>query len=192
MKNLEDDILLEKFKSGDVNAYEVLFKRHYKNLCLFSAKHLQSYDLAEEVVQELFCKLWEKRSNLNIHSSFKSYLYTATRLNSLKEIQTRQLHSEHHKVIKTNSSDSVEDQTIEKNELQAKIHETISSLPEQRRKVFEMSRNEGLKYKEIADKLNISPKTVENQMGKALRHMREALKEYLPAILVFFSIFFKK
>ncbi|MFA8300653.1 MAG: RNA polymerase sigma-70 factor [Hyphomicrobiales bacterium] len=187
--NNSKELIIDQFKSGDVKAYENMFKHYYSALCLFAMKHLHSEEQSEEIVQDLFCKLWENREDMEITVSLKSYLYGAVRLNCLRYLKTKELHRSHHKIMMIENSEAVDDNHIERNELQANILKAISELPEQRRKIFELSRFEQLKYKEIAEKLSLSPKTVENQMGKALKFLREHLKDHLPTIVFIIYLF---
>ena len=169
--------------------YEQFFKENYSPLCRFAFTFLKDADDAEEIVQNSFVKLWKNKEQIEITTSLKSYLYTAVRnscINELKHIDIKETYKQHNK-IELNQSASLENE-IEANELQEIINIAIKKMPEQRRKIFSMSRFEGLKYKEIAKKLGISPKTVENHMGMAIKFLKEELKDYLHIIFVFFFI----
>jgi RNA polymerase sigma-70 factor, ECF subfamily len=139
---------------------------------------------AEEIVQGVFLTFWEKRHRIEIHTSIHTYLFRMVRntsLNTLKHAKIKQKHACEELASSSEVSESVS-QTILSNELQERIGQAIEKLPEQCRLVFKLSRFEELKYAEIATQLNISVKTVENQIGKALKIMREQLHEYLPLI----------
>ena len=171
------------------NRYEQFFKENYSPLCRFAFSFLKDADDAEEIVQNSFVKLWKEKDQITVKTSLKSYLYTAVRnscLNELKHIDIKETYKQHNK-IELNRSTSLENE-IEANELQEQINIAIEKMPEQRRKIFKMSRFEGLKYKEIAKKLEISPKTVENHMGLAMKFLREELKDYLHILFVLFFI----
>ena len=166
--------------------FESLFKQHYAELVRFGQKYLSDYESAEEIVQNLFVKFWENRNNIKIEQSHRAYLFSATRNACLNEIK--------HQNIKTSYINSVvhatmeEDDvvtTVEVDELDSRINNAINQLPEGRRKIFLMSRHEGMKYKEIALALGLSIKTVENQMGNAIKHLRNELKDYLIFALLF-------
>ncbi|MFC2152382.1 RNA polymerase sigma-70 factor [Bacteroidota bacterium] len=180
------------FKIESKQDFEKLFNAYYSNLCAYANNFLKDVDASEEVVQEVLFKLWTNKDSIIITSSVKSYLFRAVRnasLNVLKHINIR----EDYKVQHENERDdelSSEDEMIV-SELDQKIREAIDQLPIERKKVFILSRYDGLKYKEIAEKLNISVSTVENQIVKALKFLREELKDYLPWIILFFSDFFK-
>lgn len=164
----------------------MLFRTYYEPLCNYAYSFLRDKEDAEEVVQSTFLLVWEKRETLEIRTSLKSYLYAMVRnacLNVLKHQKIRQRHEEEETALAERSRDAIA-HTVAGNELEQRIQEAVEQLPEQCRMVFKLSRFEELKYSEIAEQLNISVKTVENHMGKALRIMRERLKEYLPVIIL--------
>jgi RNA polymerase sigma-70 factor, ECF subfamily len=141
--------------------------------------------------QSAFITVWEKRKSLDIQTSLKSYLYRMVRnacLNVIKHEKIKQQHVAHELAVTEATYESVS-QKVYATELELKIGEAMKVLPEQCRLVFQLSRFEELKYQEIADQLQISVKTVENHMGKALKIMREQLKEYLPLFLIFMKDF---
>lgn len=160
--------------------FEEIFKMHYKMLCNAANKILNDADTAEDVVQDVFVKFWSKRENMNIIHSVKSYLYRATINTSLNYLESNK------KIIRLKDTEhSSESLTINSGEelshkeLKNKIDEAIDQLPPKCKVIFVLSRNEGMKYQQIADHLGISVKTVENQMGKALKMLRERLKPFL-------------
>jgi len=176
--------LLTTLKAGDITAFEMLFKTYYQPLCNYAYTFVQDRDEAEEIVQSTFLSVWEKRKNLAIHTGVKPYLYAMVRnacLNVLKHEKIKQQHAAMEIAVAERSAESVT-RTVIASELETRIHHAMDKLPEQCRLVFKLSRFEELKYGEIAEQLNISVKTVENQMGKALRIMRDQLKDYLPMI----------
>lgn len=153
---------------------------------------LNDLDEAEEVVQNTFYIIWKKRESLTIQSSVKSYLYKSVYndcLNKLKHQKVRQAHAQDFQ--HTHSSESEDGiKLLHAKELKLKIDQALESLPEQCGKVFRLNRFEELKYKEIAEHLNISVKTVEIHMSKALKLMREQLKEYLRMVIFIWSTMF--
>ncbi len=166
-------------------AFEQVFKSHFKALHAYACTILQEEAMAEEIVQQVFFKLWEKRDQVNIQQSLNAYLYRSVYnecLNYLKHKKVRKAHQSHTLYTAGTASDQVSRKVIAR-ELEEKIADALNQLPEQCRTIFQMSRFEELKYREIADKLNLSVKTVENQMGKALKIMRMQLVEYLPVLL---------
>lgn len=171
---------------GDINAFEMIFRTYYQPLCNYAYTFLQDKEEAEEIVQTTFLSVWEKRQNLSIHTAVKPYLYAMVRnacLNVIKHEKVKQKHVVEEMALSSPSYDAVT-HTLAGSELEMKIQEAMEKLPEQCRIVFKLSRFEELKYSEIAEQLNISVKTVENHMGKALRIMREQLKDYLPIVMV--------
>lgn len=176
-------------QSGQTPAFEMLFKTYYQPLCRYANSYLKDPDGAEEIVQAAFIGFWEKRKTISIETSLKSYLYRAIRnacLNELKHEQVKQKYFAHESIKEEAKSEPADHLAIHV-ELEDKIRAAIQTLPEQCRLIFTMSRFEELKYQEIADQLNLSVKTVENQMGKALKIMRAQLKEYLPLLAILMS-----
>lgn len=161
------------------SSYEELFRQWYTPLCKLVFRILQDKALTEDTVQEVFIKLWEKREELKIEVSLKAYVYRAAINASYNHLEKNKRYGKL----------SLEDMTVDPSdshtaeaylhakELEKKIGEALASLPEACREVFMLSRYENLSYKEIAETLGISVKTVENQMGKALRIFRERLAE---------------
>lgn len=179
--------VLDKLCEGDASAFEMIFKTYYQPLCRYAYSFLQDKEEAEEVVQASLITVWEKRQALSIETSLKSYLYRMVRnscLNVIKHERVKQQHAAHELYVKEVAYESVAHK-IQAAELETKIMQALKVLPEQCRLVFQLSRFEELKYQEIADQLQISVKTVENHMGKALKLMREQLKDYLPLFLIF-------
>lgn len=183
---LQVDQLITTLKAGDITAFEMLFRTYYQSLCNYAYTFVRDREEAEEIVQNTFTGVWEKRASLSIHTGVKPYLYAMVRnacLNVLKHEKIKQRHAALEVAVAERSSESVAHK-VEASELEQRIMEAMAKLPEQCRLVFKLSRFEDLKYSEIAAQLDISVKTVENQMGKALRVMREQLKDYLLFIIV--------
>lgn len=179
--------VLETLRLGNESAFEMIFKTYYQPLCRYAYSFLQDKEEAEEVVQSSFITVWDKRNDLTIETSVKAYLYRMVRnscLNVIKHEKVKQQHVAHELAVSEVSHESVS-QKVHASELETKISEAMKTLPEQCRLVFQLSRFEDLKYQEIADQLQISVKTVENHMGKALKLMRIQLRDYLPLFLIF-------
>ena len=170
--------VIDEIKSGDVKVFEQLFNDYYDQLCAHAYTVLQDGDDAEEMVQNVFVKFWNKRATLSISGSLKNYLYQAVKNESLNFIKHRNVVQLHAKDALADTATHAPDPLVII-ELQEKIEQVLADLPPERKKVFLMSRNEGLKYREIAEKLNISIKTVENQMGSALKFLRTQLVDYI-------------
>jgi RNA polymerase sigma-70 factor, ECF subfamily len=189
--DLPGDQLLVTLQAGDITAFEMIFKTYYQPLCNYAYSFVHDRDEAEEIVQATFLSVWEKKDNLTIHTGVKPYLYAMVRnaaLNVLKHEKIKQQHATVELAVAERSAESVT-RTVMASELEDRIYKALNKLPEQCRLVFKLSRFEELKYAEIAEQLNISIKTVENQMGKALKIMREQLKDYLPLLIVFMNGF---
>lgn len=183
---LSEQEIVGAIREGNERIFEETFRKYYQSLCNYANSILKEMDEAEEVVQNLFLSIWEKRIDLEISISLKSYLYRAVHnhcLNRIKHLKVREEYQQYAVNFYDASYESVS-QTVMKNELEIKIEEAIRKLPEQCRLIFQMSRFEELKYHEIAEQLEISPKTVENQIGKALKILRVELAEYLPLIII--------
>lgn len=184
---LPDQQQLEALVAGDPTTFEMIFKTYYQPLCNYAYTFLQDRENAEEIVQSTFLSVWEKRENLSIRTAVRPYLYAMVRnacLNVIKHEKIKLKHAGEEMAIAPRYHDPVSDE-VTSAELESRIQGALEALPEQCRLVFKLSRFEELKYAEIAEQLKISVKTVENHMGKALRIMREELKDYLPLLLAF-------
>ncbi len=177
---------MEVITEIDKRAIDRLFQSYYEGLSRYAYSILKNQVAAEDLVQQLFITLWEKRNELEISSDPKSYLYRSTYnrcLNEVKRMKRRGVHTEVSEEYDLSSQQDTSQLVLGK-ELEGRIEDAIETLPEKCREVFRMSRFKELSYKEIAEKMEISIKTVENHMGKALRLMREELKDYLPLIVI--------
>ncbi len=176
------------FEVGEA-AFEELFKSHFKRLFAYAITILKNDTVAEEVVQNVFFKMWEKKGIVEIQTSVTAYLYRAVYNESLNYIKHQKVKASYqaHAATFGESSDSHATSRVQLSELQQKLDIALKELPEQCRTIFQMSRFEELKYHEIATRLGISVKTVENQMGKALKLLRIKLADYLPFLLILLS-----
>ncbi len=189
---LNEEGIVALLAKRDEKIFEQVFKTYFKNLHAYAFTILKDEMVAEELVQNIFYKIWERPEKLSISGSIAAYLYRAVHnesLNHLKHLKVRskyQLHAVHQM---RNESDSALKKILLK-ELESKLYRALQELPEQCRTIFQLSRFEELKYREIADRLKISPKTVENQMGKALKLLRIKLIDFLP-LTIFLLLIFK-
>lgn len=184
---MQDDSTGSKFAdAGNPAMFENVFKTYFNGLHSYAMSIVKNEATAEEIVQNVFFKLWERNSRLQVHQSVAAYLYRAVYNESLNHLRHNKVKDTHQRHTFRNSNEGENSDPSTLRELQQKIDSTINELPEQCRTIFQMSRYEDLKYRNIADKLGISVKTVENQMGKALRILRTKLKDYLPIFLLFF------
>ncbi len=183
----DDHDLFIKIKQGDKHSFETLFRSYYSPLCVFSRRYIKDRDDCEEVVQSFFLKLWEKRDEIDINTSIKNYIFSSVRNRCLNFIKHQKITHEYQTEILKNPENNIDySGYFVEVDLQRKIDESISALSDRRKEIFLMSREQGLKYREIADQLGISIKTVETQMGQALKELREKLKEYKNLIITFF------
>jgi RNA polymerase sigma-70 factor (ECF subfamily) len=184
----EDKKLLDGLMRGEESAYEELFMTFYAQLVVFAQKLLGDEDLSREMVQDVFVMFYEKREVLNIHTSLKSHLYQTVRNRCLNEIKRNQIRRDHHSgiFIEKKNEEAYFDDKMQETELEAKIFSIVESLPKQCKRIFEMSRYEGISNQEIADKLDLSKRTVETQISKALKILRNGLKDYVDAVIVIF------
>jgi RNA polymerase sigma-70 factor, ECF subfamily len=173
--------ILERIKNGDKEAFETVFRAYYQSLCLFSLRYLKRIDLAEEIVQDIFVTIWEKRSGLQFETSLKAYLYRAVHNNSLKFLQHQKVVDKHIQYVIDQKEQYYYEplNNLQVGEVSRLLENAFAAMPQKTREIFALSREEGLKYAEIAEKMNISIKTVEAHMGNALKILRENLKEYL-------------
>jgi RNA polymerase sigma-70 factor (ECF subfamily) len=171
---------MESFSISDLSSFETLFRQYYQMLCTYAYRFVNDTDIAEEIVQELFYKIWEKRTELQINVSIKSYLFSAVHNRCLKFIEHKNVEARYRDYYLHHESEVDTEQSHSNvGELQVIIDQTLDSLPERCSRIFRLNRFEGLKYHEIALKLSISIKTVEANMGKALKMLRKNLKDYV-------------
>src|SRR4028118_1080130 len=158
----------------DEKVFEQVFKTHFKALHSYAYTILKDDAIAEEMVQNVFFKLWEKKEQLDIQTSLKAYLYKAVYHESLNYLKHQKVKSVHqaYAMHSTDYTSNLADKKLLQGELENKLQMAMNDLPEQCRTIFQLSRFEELKYREIADTLGLSIKTVENQMGKALKILR--------------------
>lgn len=164
---------------------ENVFKTHFRQLFAYAYTMVSDEMTAEEMVQNVFCKLWKNRDNLEIGTSMNAYLYRSVHnecLNHLKHEKVKAAYQVYAAKQMDHSNNAHEH--IRLKELQQRLDRALKDLPEQCRTIFQMSRFEDLKYAEIAHQLGLSVKTVENQMGKALKLLRGQLADFIPAILL--------
>lgn len=169
----------------DVSAFEALFKVNYSSLCLTAIRIINDKAIAEDIVQDVFLQIWKKRDVLKIEGSLKAYLHKSV-INQSLNYHTKQKSSLLREQIhyhETNEAINTVEQKIFSRDTEIKINQIINSLPEGCRRIFILSRFEQMSYKQIAETLEISVKTVENQMSKALKILRENL--YIIILLTF-------
>lgn len=168
--------------------FDDLFRTYYPQLCRYSFSIIGDLNASEDIIQDVFVKYWSKKDQLTINFSLKSYLYRSVHNASLNFLRNQKSKAKHEENFKQwNTKFELENTVVEK-ELEEKIKMEISKLPERTKAIFVLSRDEHLKYKEIADTLNISIKTVEAHISKALKVLTLELQEYLPLLLMLYSL----
>ncbi|WP_207427771.1 RNA polymerase sigma-70 factor [Pedobacter sp. SYSU D00535] len=173
----------------DISSFEALFQVNYASLCATSYRIVQDRDIAEDIVQDVFVKLWEKKDEIKITTSLKAYLFQSTinqSLNYLKKYKNS-LNRETAFGRETGVDINSTEQIMALKEVSRRVDEVVEALPDACRTVFILSRYEQLSYKAIAEKLNISVKTVENHMTKALKYLRKHL--LFISLLILLKIF---
>lgn len=175
-----------KDHSLDKRQFEQLFKSHFAYLCNFANQYVHDKDAAQDICQKVFIRLWEKRADMDISQSIKSYLFTSVKNRCLNYIRDNKKYRSRLLDLDCGDVDIAmeDDDHFAEAELQAKIDRVLDSLPPKCRQVFEMSRFEQLKYREIAQELDISQKTVEAHMSKAMKVFREEFAHYVLVFLI--------
>ena len=168
------------------SAFEEVFKTYFKPLTAFAYKFVKDADDAKSIVHDVFMKLWEKKETIDMSKSVKSYLFTSVNNRSLNFIRDHKKFTNEEFILENQHDDHWEvSDELSAVDIQKKVDSTLNNISPKAKQVFIMSRNEGLKYREIAEKLNISIKTVETHMSTALKELRKNLKEYLTALILF-------
>lgn len=182
----EEHYLLDELKRGNKEAFTLLFRRYYKDLVLFGGNFLRDKVRCEDIVQAIFLKLWSDREKLEVETSLKSYLLRSVQNSCLDEIRHSQVVHEHESYAAAfDVSDNLDTENyILYSDLKDQLDVALSKLPKVCREAFEMNRFEGLKYKEIAQCLNVSERTVEVRIGKAIGLLRGHLKEFFVVLLI--------
>jgi len=188
MTNSIGIISLEGAENQGVEAFfEQVFKSHFKGLHAYACTIIRDAAPAEEIVQNIFLKLWEKKEELNIRENIAVYLYRAVHNESLNYLRHRKVRAAYQSHAMRQHKQTEQEKPAEKvvmGELEKRLETALQELPEQCRTIFQLSRFEDLKYREIADKLGLSVKTIENQMGKALKLLRLKLADFLTVLFL--------
>lgn len=184
----ENIALIANLRAGDSKSMELIFRTLYPKLCAFANKYLHDIDEAEEVVQEVFYKVWRNRMHLDEDQSIRAYMFTAVKNSCFTTLQHLKVKDKYSALLTYVYEDELKrhatEDSLVASELDRDFSKALETLPPDCRTIFELSRFEGLKYHEIASRLNISVKTVETQMSRALQKIRVQLKDYLVVVLL--------
>ena len=178
---MEEKLLLDRIRQGDREAFDSIFRAYYGPLVGMAEGVLRQRAVAEEVVQDVMLELWRRRDTLKVEDSLKAYLFRSARnraLNHLRHVKVEK-RGEPHLAGSMVAAPSAHSRLVEE-EIDVALRRALDELPAGPREVFDLSRVHGLKYAEIASTLGISVKTVEARMGKALKALREGLREWMP------------
>ena len=179
-QRLDKEDLIERLRQGDEAAFDAIFRRWYPSLVRAAESLVRSRAVAEEVVQDVMLELWKRRQNIAAGSSPQAYLFQSTRNRSLNYLRHERVERQAEpQMNREEGIDSNAHSLMVEEEIHIAMRRAVDKLPTRCREVFELSRTHGLKYAEIAGVLGISIKTVEAQMGKALRVLREELAPWL-------------
>ena len=174
----DEEQIWRRIQQKDRKVFEEYYKTHYRLFFLASCKYLKDPGAAEEVVNDVFMRIWEDASSLDIHSSLKLYIHRAVVNQSLNQLDKNKRERLRRAQLKDDLQDAVEWEEMEDNELKIKFYKAIDELPEQCKRVFKLSRFEGMKQQEIADQLGISIKTVKNHITRAMKDLHKVLQDY--------------
>lgn len=175
-------ILVDRLRNKDRRAFELVFNEYYSTMVNYAMRFMDLKEDAEEAVQEVFVKFWEKCETLALDSSIKSYLYRSVHNTCLNQLKHEKVKDSYRQYVINYMEDSFEDEYFGKShvDIHQLILKEVNNLPPRCSEIFKLSRYEGLRYQEIADHLEISVKTVEVQMGKALKVLRAKFKDHNP------------
>jgi len=178
----DQQFILNELQKGNERAFDTVFKLYYKPLCQFSYSFIKDQDTAENLVQEVFVRLWEKRENIANIDHLLSYLMRMVRNQSIDFLRKEKTNSKIYNQLRPENSENTTEEQISKNEFEERLIKSIMNLPERCRTAIEMSRFDGFTNKEIALKMEISVKGVEALIGRSLKLLRSELQEFLPSL----------
>ncbi|HZH74033.1 MAG TPA: RNA polymerase sigma-70 factor [Mariniphaga sp.] len=191
-KNKNDEMAVyHRMIEGDKNAFQFFFEVYHLDIYYFINMYVNNESISEELVQDIFIDFWEKRRKIKIQTSVKSYLLQMAKNRSLNFLRHEKVKLNTHLNIANTTVMTYEmpSSTLDSEELRDLIEKAVQKLPSKCRQIFRLAREEEYSYKQIADQLGISSKTVENQMGIALRKLRDYLRPYYNDIFLYISFF---
>lgn len=182
--SLEDKELIGALKKGDIQAFDKIYYKYSRKLFVFSLRFLKDRDEVEDMIQKVFTVIWERKEHLNEGKSLEGYLFKIVRNEIYDQMKMRIIREHYCNYILNNPESDLDD--LEKKETIERVFELVDNLPERRAKIFRMSKEEGLTYKEIAQQLNISENTVDTQIRHSLNYLRKELINFQKIILFLF------
>jgi RNA polymerase sigma-70 factor (family 1) len=191
MTEINDQILALRLNNNEVKAFDALFHKYSNKLYRFSFSLLKNEEDSKEIVQETFCKIWDKRKEIDSGQSIKSFLFTISYNLIIDQLRLRLKDEEYRKFLEQHFRENPFKQgtDMDYETIKKEIDKAVEELPAKRRQIYRLSREKGLSHKKIAAQLDIKEKTVENHINLALRHIKSRLSSELLAVLLFFSLF---
>lgn len=183
--NPTEEIIWQQIRERNMPVFESYYKEHFKAFFLVAHKYVKSIPVAQEIVNDVFLKIWEDAGSITIDTSLKAYIYKAVINRSINAFNKQQKEKENQLELARLPVAFYEEKQIEANELKAQLYKAIDNLPDQCKKVFQLSRFEGLRQQEIADRLGISIKTVKNHITHALKVLARHASKYLTFLIMF-------
>ena len=187
--SFSDNELLEQLREDKEVALSMIFKKYWQPLFISAFNLLKDKGACEDIIQDIFIKVWDRRYEIEIRTSLKSYLFASMRYEVFRQIKLGNARVDLFECLDQVFKDLSPHEDLVHKELLAKVDSVIGSLPDKCREVYRLSREEQLSHKEISERLNISPKTVETHITKALKHLRISIKEIVTLQIIYF--FFK-
>lgn len=183
--------LIQKIRKGNQAAFATIFSLYYKDLVVFSFSYTRNMEVAEELVQDLFVRLWEKHTSLDITSSLKAFLLKSVQNACFNWIKHHAMVQKHSMILAKSMllADEETEHYILHSDLQNRLNEALEKLPEEQREVFRLNRLDQLRYEDIAQKYGVSIRTIEVRMAKALQFLRKELIDLLPVIFLLILFF---
>ena len=167
----------------DEQAFKVLFLEFYPSLCVFASRYVIQEETARDIVQDVFFKIWEKRKSMFINTSFRNFLITSVRNSCIDFLRKNDLENRYLEKSRFTDSLTSPEELYTLKELEAKIIDSLTRLPSNVREAFEMNRFKGMTYVAIAEEMEVSPKTIESYISRALKFLRVELHDYLSFLI---------
>ena len=188
-----DKKIVKRFKEGDAEAFDLIYRQYSKKIYLFAKGMVKDEDQAKDLVQEVFVNLWDKRESVDLNLNFENYLFTISYNSIRKFFRKRAMKIKVMDQLQKNSPGIIEsaDSSFIYNELLELANKTIENLPPRRKTVYKLRKQEGMRIKEIARKLDISTRTAENHLARALKYLKEELARNSLLTILFFYLFLK-